>query len=268
MNISLLEGSILFEHRFWLQILGDHSRFIFSALPSEEVQEVQHAKNFIKIFDSLLGQVRQDISGPELTAFTQQAYKYAGEIRTFKLHLLKRELTDEIKIQLSPTFFNHMLNELEEYMTILCAFMSGNIPVFHPIHYHLLWLSDAVGHAAGVTSKLDEAERKYIKKSRGFEKEFSDLYNKAQELAAYMRTGLDKFPALGCFNCQAEKTMVPFKEFLEELLDRRLSKELLGTLMPIMADHMAREECYYLTKLSQVSDVKHPGCDPGKPRVE
>jgi hypothetical protein len=48
----------------------------------------------------------------------------------------------------------------------------------------------------------------------------------------------------------------------------RLTKELLGTLLPLMADHMAREECYYITKLSWVSDVAPPGCDPGKPRTE
>lgn len=34
--------------------------------------------------------------------------------------------------------------------------------------------------------------------------------------------------------------------------------------MQILVDH-AREECYYLTKLSWVSEVKHPNCDPAKP---
>lgn len=268
MNTALLEKEALFEHRFWLQILGDHSRFMLNALSPQETEEIQRAMGFINIFDSLLEEARQELSGANLTALTQQAYQYAGEIRAFKLHLLKRHLAGEIKIQLSPTFFNHMLNELEEYMTILCTLMSGNMPSFHPVHHHLLWLSDAVGHAAGVMSNLDEVERPFIKKSMEFQKEFADLHDKVEEIAGYMRTGLDKFPALDCFNCQAEKTMVPFKEFLEELLERRLSKKLLGTLMPLMADHMAREECYYLTKLSQVTDLKSPGCNPAKPRVE
>jgi len=42
----------------------------------------------------------------------------------------------------------------------------------------------------------------------------------------------------------------------------RLDKEALGTLAPRMADHMYREECYYLQKLSEVSDVKPPSCSP------
>jgi cell division protease FtsH len=59
-----------------------------------------------------------------------------------------------------------------------------------------------------------------------------------------------------------------FMEFLNALKEARLSKEVLGRITPIIPDHMYREECYYLTKLSQVSSVKKPGCDPGKPRIE
>jgi hypothetical protein len=62
--------------------------------------------------------------------------------------------------------------------------------------------------------------------------------------------------------------MLLFMEFLKELEEMGLTREILGALMPLMADHMAREECYYLTKLSWVSEVKTPICDPAKPRVE
>ncbi|NIK15192.1 hypothetical protein BDD39_001702 [Saccharococcus thermophilus] len=48
-----------------------------------------------------------------------------------------------------------------------------------------------------------------------------------------------------------------------------LNKEVLGVLTPLMADHMAREECYYLQKLAETTnDVKQPACDPTKPRTE
>jgi hypothetical protein len=59
-----------------------------------------------------------------------------------------------------------------------------------------------------------------------------------------------------------------FQAFLCELEELRLTDELLGTLSPLMADHMSREECYYLMKLSEVTDVKDPNCYPTKPRVE
>ena len=47
-----------------------------------------------------------------------------------------------------------------------------------------------------------------------------------------------------------------------------IEKEILGTLSPLMADHMFREECYYLTKLAMVAGTKNPTCDPTKLRTE
>ena len=40
--------------------------------------------------------------------------------------------------------------------------------------------------------------------------------------------------------------------------------------MPLMADHMVREECYYLLKLHEVDpeSVRLADCDPTKPRTE
>ena len=44
--------------------------------------------------------------------------------------------------------------------------------------------------------------------------------------------------------------------------------KVLSTLTPLMPDHMLREECYYLIKLAQSSEVRMPDCDPTRPRVE
>ncbi|QHN49727.1 DUF2935 domain-containing protein [Geobacillus stearothermophilus] len=38
---------------------------------------------------------------------------------------------------------------------------------------------------------------------------------------------------------------------------------------PLMADHMAREECYYLQKLAETTgEVKALAWDPTKPRTQ
>ena len=54
----------LFEDRFWLQILGDHSRFIFTSLSPDETEAVNQAQNFIMTFDSLLQQSRLAKTAP------------------------------------------------------------------------------------------------------------------------------------------------------------------------------------------------------------
>ena len=55
--------------------------------------------------------------------------------------------------------------------------------------------------------------------------------------------------------------------FLKELEELELSDELLSRIDPLMPDHMLREECYYLLKLSQSGSVPQPDCDPAKPRI-
>jgi hypothetical protein len=268
MNNEIREG-VLFEHRFWLQILGDHSRFIFQSLAPNEHAEIERAHYFIESFDNLLDFARRNLSSEEIYTLNHQASIQTQNLRQFKLHLLERHLIGKISINLSPTFINHMVNELEEYQRILNCYLSGSIPAApNPIDVHLLWLSDAAGHAASITSLLDMVEYDYKKKSERFTNQFEHFYQKAIELAGYLRTNLQNFPALSRFNHQAEMEIKLFQVFLNELEEMRMNNELLGALSPLMADHMSREECYYLMKLSEVSDVKPPDCYPTRPRVE
>ncbi|WCN38384.1 DUF2935 domain-containing protein [Aneurinibacillus uraniidurans] len=262
-------ADVRFEHRFWLQILGDHARFIFTTLAVTEKQEINKANMFIHAFDSLLEKSRHPLLGPELSLLNQEAYQLTCQLRAFKLHLLRRHLIGKIKIQLPPTFLNHMVNELEEYVRILSCLLQGNpVPTYHPIHHHLLWLQDAVGHAATITCSVDEVERDVQAKSKKFNKNFENLYMKAVEFAGYLRTHLEKFPALDRFNHQIELEMFVFLQFLKEIEEMSLDDQLLGTLSPLIPDHMSREECYYLTKLASVTEIKKPECSADKPRIE
>ncbi|MDD3654720.1 MAG: DUF2935 domain-containing protein [Desulfotomaculaceae bacterium] len=264
-----LDSLTLFEHRFWLQILGDHARFIFHSLSPKEDQTIRIAQNFINIFDRLLAEARQPLNGIQLDTLTQQAYAQGKEFRSFKLELLRRHLVEQIIIHLTPTFINHMVNELEEYLQILACFINKQqTQLFDPVHLHLVWLLDAKGHAFFLASSLDEVEKQYIRRSTEFNIVFADLFDKSLEMKGYLRTGLNQFPALSALNMQAENTILHFSCFLQELQKLIQSKEILSILTPLATDHMLREECYYLLKLSLVSDVKKPNCDPMKPRIE
>jgi hypothetical protein len=263
------EEVVLFEQRFWLQILGDHSRFIMMALAPVEQEEIKSAECFIQSFDQLLMQVRRSMGAAELPVLNQSAYQKACELRAFKLHLLERLLLNEIKFHLPPTFINHMVNELEEYLRVLSCLLRTELPpIVEPLHLHLLWLLDASGHADSLAANLDLVEKKLIHTSHGFSQVFADCYLKAVELAGYMRSNLKQFPAMSRFNKEVELEILLFQGFLRELEEMDLKGEVLGTLNPLIPDHMMREECYYLTKLAQVSEVKQPQCDPTKQRVE
>lgn len=268
MNRLMDRNELLFEHRFWLQILGDHGRFILNELSPEETEEIKGARLFIETFDNLLQEAKANFGEEETIEFTRKIIKAAQELRAFKLNILRQHLIGRIKLGLSPTFINHMLNELEEYMRIMDCYIAKKIPKDHPVHHHLLWLLDGSGHAAAIALSLDEVEGKLRRKAEEFNRNFQELYMKALEMAGYLRTKIESFPALKRFNLEAELEMKMFMAFLREVMELRLEKEALGTILPLMLDHMFREECYYLTKLSRDSEVKDPECDPTKPRLE
>lgn len=265
-NINYIKET-LFEHQFWLQILGDHGKFIYNALAPSEKEKIEHVDYFIHIFDELLEQARKQLSDEQIYELTKIAFSYAEEIRKFKLQIIKEHLVGNIKIELSPTFINHMVNEVEEYLRILHSLLKFEIPTEHPLHYHRLWLPDASGHAGAIQCGLDPVEKDIRIKSKEFMKDFDDLYMKADEFKGYTRTGLMEFPTLTRLNHQAEFKIGMFMRFLKETEDLRLCKKAVGTLAPLLTDHMYREACYYLLKLSRVAEIKTPNCDPTTPRI-
>ncbi len=150
-----LEKTARFEHRFWLQILGDHARFIHESLASVELENIEVAWDFIQIFDTLLEKVNKE----EIAGLSIEAEEEALRLREFKLSLIKSHLVGKIKIHLSPSFINHMVNELDEYLKLLQDFNSNQTPpVFHELHHHLIWLLDAAGHAGAISSNMDDVE--------------------------------------------------------------------------------------------------------------
>lgn len=265
-NISFIKEA-LFEHLFWLQILGDHGRFIHDALSPDEQNKIDLASYFIQIFDELLEQAGRELNEEQIYELTKQAFAFAEEIRRFKLDLIRDHIAGEIKIGLPPTFINHMVNEVEEYLRILQCLLDMKIPTAHPLHYHMLWLPDAAGHAGGIKCRLDDVEKDLRMKSKEFENDFHDLHRKAEEFNGYTRTNRMDFPALKRLNNQVEIKIGMFMRFLKDIEELRVSKRAVGTLPPLIPDHMYREECYYLFKLSRVSEVKDPDCDPTMPRI-
>lgn len=258
-----LEKTARFEHSFWLQILGDHARFIHDALAPDERKNIDISSEFIEIFYTLLSEVQSE----DILQLTIVAEEETVKFRAYKLSLLERHLLGKINIHLSPTFINHMVNELEEYLLLLKHFKSNQIPpVYHELHHHLVWLLDAAGHAGAISSNLDPIEKRLKEKSDHYTKHFEGFYLKAVEMVGYLRTNLSTFPALEKMNADVTLEMKLFRHFLHELEELELSVQALGTFSPLMADHMSREECYYLMKLAEATNIEKPNCDPAKPR--
>ncbi|UCZ53124.1 DUF2935 domain-containing protein [Bacillus shivajii] len=265
-----MRDELLFELEFWLQVLGDHSRFIYESLSPGERNYVARAEGFIDSFDELLGEARRFPNEQALMTLLRQANEETEKLRELKLAIIREHLEGDIAITLPPSFLNHMVNELDEALRIFSYFLKGERPPkVHPLHHDLIWLLDAAGHAAAISSNMDHVEYDIREKSDYFKEEWEEFYIKAVEMAGFLRANVSQFPALKRFHRDIELEMEVFKAFLRELEEMQLTKESLGVLSPLMADHMAREECYYLMKLAETTEVvQMPDCDPTKPRTE
>ncbi|MBM7586386.1 hypothetical protein JOC86_002938 [Bacillus pakistanensis] len=207
-------------------------------------------------FTTKLKELKGLSSKEQWVQFSNDIVEHVDALKKFKLSLLKRQLTTDIVIHLVPTFLNHMVNELEEYQKVLKYLTGGKLPpIFHELHHHLLWLLDASGHAGSIGSTMDLTERDLRKKSKLFEGEFNDFYLKAVEMAGYLRSNVKSFPALKKFNDDVEIEIRLFQVFLNELEELELNHKNLSAFSPLMADHMYREEAYYLKKVAESSSV-------------
>lgn len=267
--MALTLQELKFEYEFWLQVLGDHARFILESLSPIENKDINLAKQFKRIFDELLDEARELNSTEVMLDLTVRTDVHVTHFKKFKLSLLERHLFKQIEIHLSPTFINHMINELEEFERIIRYFKRGESPPnVHELHHHLLWLQDAYGHAGAIHDNMDAVEKRLREKSMLFTKHFEEFYLKAVEFAGYIRTKVYEFPALERMNKNVRLEIEAFQMFLNELLELDISAKALGTFPSLMADHMFREECYYLFKLAESTNESPPDCNPAKPRIE
>lgn len=60
--MKTFEEAAAFEHQFWLQVLGDHARFILESLVVMEKKDIENAKGYRDIFDTLLKKAREQSS--------------------------------------------------------------------------------------------------------------------------------------------------------------------------------------------------------------
>ena len=120
-----------------------------------------------------------------------------------------------------------------------------------------------------IDSDLDIIEYKLHKKAKAFKKKFDQLYLKIVVITGCFRSNPPSAqPALDGYNLEAAAVIHKFMEFLTELREGILKQQVLGKLSALEPDHMWREECYYLLKISELAfGFPRPDGDPGQPRV-
>jgi hypothetical protein len=232
------------ENAFWLGVLLDHIDFMDLAIPAKYSLLRQRLEELRSQGQSIV----EDTSSDDIQV-SEAALKFAQDVTEFKKGLLERKLTELSDIQMDPTFISHMLNEVEEYITILTGFLlHGEVPKRKLLDYHKLWLLDIDGHLVTIKKNLDPIE-KILRKAAGEKgKKFKHFFLKALELIGYLRATQD-FPELRQFNEDMIKETEEYLLFISELNQLLLQGTLPGTITVQMLEHMTREQEYYLSKI-------------------
>lgn len=278
------------ETWFWSGVFRDHATFIQENLGPQEAEAVRWAQGFQQLFARVNGEVEQaarsagisgptgsyaaagrpatsplaGLQGPELQQYANVAIQAAGSIvnglyslRGFKEQLLQQKLDCQINLNLQPTLIAHMIVEADEaYRTLHRAHETEQTPLaLEALAHHLVWLPDAAGHAAALHAGLDGVEKSLLESTEGFKELFDGMQIRALELYSMLRVAPRMVAALRRLNRDSLVRMNTFRSFLEELREHLQGCAVLGNLTPLLADHMAREELYYMEKVLQIEQA-------------
>lgn len=270
------------EGWFWAAVFRDHATFIYDRLAPDQTEAIRWAKAFKERFtarteeaSALAGQA--GIGGPagsfvqhaglahyhghELGHYEQESevlvatmVNEIAEFMEFKRCLVDLKLDCAIKLALGPSLLQHMVNEADEAILALNGMREEQFadPASRALHSHLLWLPDAAGHAAALDSDMDGSEKLLKGRAREFQEVFSGMQIKATELATMLQVRPRMVGALKRLNVDAFVQIGLFRSFLEELREHTAECEVLGNLVPLFADHMLREELYYMEQLLMI----------------
>ncbi|MFZ5823584.1 MAG: DUF2935 domain-containing protein [Bacillota bacterium] len=268
------------EGWFWAGVLRDHATFIHDSLAPHERRAAEVSHGFQHRF-AILQEEAQALAqsmgitapagsyalqgiqrvetldrfqGPELAQYQQATHALAQRItdhlrslKQFKEDLIGQKLACSIRLNLTPTLLQHMVNETEEaYRALTGIREAANLPPpLQALHHHLLWLPDASGHAAALHSGLDPTEKRLLDATDQFKRIFDGMEIKALELYTMLRVAPRMVAVLRRLNRDAMTEIAIFREFLAEMREHLEGCEIMGNLTPLFADHMLREELYY-----------------------
>lgn len=277
------------ENWFWSGVFRDHMTFVTDNLAPSEDATIRWAQSFRRNFAQLNSQAETlaqeaGIAGPagayaaaeppaesplaglqgmELGRYETQARQLSREmlatiqsVKGFKEDLIQKKLECKVKLGLAPSLLAHMVVEAEEGQRALSSVRESAPlpPALEALHHHLVWLPDAAGHAAALHGGLDATEEQLLETTADFKQVFNGLHIKSLELYSMLRVAPRMVGALTRLNRDAMGKIEVFRAFLLEMREHLEGCEILGSLVPLFADHMLREELYYTEKIMSVGE--------------
>jgi len=229
---------------FWTYILAEHAMFQTNAFSHKEEEYITKAEQFNQIFTTY----------NQVAASNQSIDLHTLEIDTisfidFKKKIIIDLLQHKVLIGFSPSFINHMVNEADEFLSIL-RFGTCPIKTEHPTMYIKTWLADASGHASTLAAFIDLAETPTIRQAESFKNLFDALGKKTSEMNM-ISENLKTNPNLELLKEEVTEALNKFIQFCittGRLLDKQQIMSA-GTLSSDITNHFINEHQYFIHKI-------------------
>ncbi|TCP59129.1 DUF2935 family protein [Tumebacillus sp. BK434] len=260
------------EHRFWLEILEDHTYFLVDFLSASETQWVEVALSYQTAYRTLCERVealdpRLRENAPEMITLAVDAQRVTSAYYQFEGHLQNLRLLNRVNLNRTPSYFNGTLDEAEEYLRLLSAYVQGRQPSQLPLPALLqLWIIDQIGHAELLKDTFDPVELLSETKTTDYQRVLQALWIKHQQMTKYLRFTPPGFPAQQQFVREVAAAVIEFYKYVEQIAERYRNSTVLTDTTLRFLEHHFPESCYFLRKLSAFApDLPMINCQLTKP---
>jgi hypothetical protein len=235
--------------------MRDHGLFQYLSLSVNETEALKTAQQYHKLFEGINTKAKSE-TGETSGNFLSENINLVTSFIQFKKMMLRKLMTCEINLAMTPTFLQHMIDEALEFYRVL-KFGEDHFrvdDVMENLRLHLVWLPDASGHAKYIAAQLDGIEAELLEIALNYQNTFDLLFKKAHSMhSLFDSTNLDN-GALHQFNLEVENAMEDFISFLDTMKELKSECRIYttGTFSELIPDHMMREERYYLSKVKDM----------------
>ncbi|CAM3798102.1 DUF2935 domain-containing protein [Mesobacillus thioparans] len=244
------------EHSFWLEMLQDHAYFVRDALSPVEVDYVNQAEQFIRLYTDLLERLQNiprdaGYEDSQMIDFARRAWTVAKNYFDFEGTLQAMRIDNQINLNLSPTYLNGTLSENQEYLRILQYLVHGQEPArLSIVELMDLWLEDQLGHAVLFENLLDPIEAGAYAAAEGFKRRYQLFIVQNHHLKNYLRVKEPGFARQKAFVYEVGRTTLEMNQFIKDMVKKYKEHTLLNKSTLRFLEHHFPETCYFLTNLS------------------
>lgn len=257
-----MEVLLLFKKKedilFWLGVMRDHAIFQNSTFAPKEVIYIQKSMMFRDYFQTMIDKIKCE---DDMDTHMRGLLDALNDFINFKRNILTGLLTCKLEISLPPSFINHQINEAMEFkfeLTSPEAYLECIEKTMCFLDLLKKWIADSSGHASAYASFLDPAESILRNEALDYKMKFDMLSVKASELQMMMMQTGAGTEAVMLLTQETAELMRKFIDYLQKILNLRCKCMVMaiGTLTPLLPDHMIREHEYFLSKINEYMDNK------------